>query len=665
MRRLFRLWIVLVVVGLNLMCWMPAGVSSAGAGSSSGGDSAYTMIDDYWPMDLTGPGSLVYATGELWYGHTNPTGELGGGVSETAFGNLTWGNEVDRGWVCFWRDGYGVWDLGDAYPSVAVFPMRDHPELWDAFQYVVYGSDDFNWSNPGAATWVAAHQDRVYLKGWSSVGQDQFAVCNDDGVSVWDWPSSSEGASSYRFIRVQPRNGSTSPDSEIDAVKGVLPATVQAECGGWETDVVEKGRTFNYTSLKVGLDDRVHVAYGGEQLYYAVRDSGDDTWHVQEVDNGGAGAYCSLALDSLGRPAISYYDAANGDLKYAYQNGTLNAVWGSSSSDIYAVGDSGTILHYDGATWNPMSSPTTESLRGIWGNSWNNVFAVGDGGIILRSTNGTSWSVLTSGTTQNLYGVWGSAGDNVFAVGANGTILRFNGVMWSTVTTGAFPTLRGVWGSSSSNVFAVGDSGAILHFDGGAWGSMSSFTSYRLSAVWGSSSSNVIAVGDNGRIGRFNGTTWSSMTSGSTDCLSGVWGTSSSDILAVGCRGALLHWDGSTWSTMASDTSNPLYGVWGSSSSNVAAVGYESAVIGYDGTMWTSMANGNGWVTETVDSIGNVGKHTSLAFDSAGNPAISYYDATNGDLKYARWNGTRWEIKTVDSIDWVGESRLWPSTMWA
>ena len=45
--------------------------------------------------------------------------------------------------------------------------------------------------------------------------------------------------------------------------------------------------------------------------------------------------------------------------------------------------------------------------------------------------------------------------------------------------------------------------------------------------------------------------------------------------------------------------------------------------------------DGGSWVTATVDSVGGVGYHTSLAFSPSGQPAISYQDLTSGNLKYA------------------------------
>lgn len=44
--------------------------------------------------------------------------------------------------------------------------------------------------------------------------------------------------------------------------------------------------------------------------------------------------------------------------------------------------------------------------------------------------------------------------------------------------------------------------------------------------------------------------------------------------------------------------------------------------------------NGNRWKTETIDSIGDVGRCTSLAFNSSDEVSISYYDSTEMTLKY-------------------------------
>jgi hypothetical protein len=55
------------------------------------------------------------------------------------------------------------------------------------------------------------------------------------------------------------------------------------------------------------------------------------------------------------------------------------------------------------------------------------------------------------------------------------------------------------------------------------------------------------------------------------------------------------------------------------------------------------------WTTYTIDSIGNVGTHTSIAVDANEKVHISYYDFTNGKLKYATNATGSWVTLIVDS----------------
>ena len=183
----------------------------------------------------------------------------------------------------------------------------------------------------------------------------------------------------------------------------------------------------------------------------------------------------------------------------------MMGICGGSNADIFAVGANGTILHYNGSSWTPMSSGTAKQLNSVWYNSASDVFAVGYNGTILHY-NGHSWSTMPSGTTKILSGVWGSSGDDVYAVGDAGTILHYNGSVWSAVPTGFTSNFSSVWGSSGRDVFVAGW-GGIVHYDGTAWSAMDSGTSRRLFCVWGTSSADVFAAGEYGTILHYAGST--------------------------------------------------------------------------------------------------------------------------------------------------------------
>jgi hypothetical protein len=256
----------------------------------------------------------------------------------------------------------------------------------------------------------------------------------------------------------------------------------------------------------------------------------------------------------------------------------LSGVSGTVESDVWAVGVSGTILHWDGSAWSSVSSGTTNSLRGVWGSWETDVWAVGDGGTILH-WDGTAWTSVSSGTTDNLAGIWGSGESDVWAVGSGGTILHWDGSAWMRVSSGTTNGLSGVWGTVESDVWAVGVSGTILHWDGSAWSSVSSGTASNFSGIWESGVSDVWAVGSGGIILHWDGSAWRRVSSGTASNLFGVWGSGESDVWAVGSGGIVLHWDGSAWTRVSSSTGNNLYGVWGSGASDVWAVGSAGTIL--------------------------------------------------------------------------------------
>lgn len=275
-----------------------------------------------------------------------------------------------------------------------------------------------------------------------------------------------------------------------------------------------------------------------------------------------------------------------------------NYIWASSPTDVWVVGGGGTIRHFNGASWELLTSGTTSDLRVVWGNSASDVYAGGNGGTILHY-DGASWTPVAGTPSDAIYSIWTSSPNDVFAVGHTG-LWHSDGSVWTKqVDTPSSPgncPLTAVWGSSGRDVWAIGH--VRLHYDGTTWGSvpriLCSYTSW--TGVRGSGPSDVFFIGTDisfngctrgggcpyvGFIYQYDGTSWQSKLSMREYgyAFNDVWVASSAEVVVVGANGLILHSDGTRWRRESSGTTQSIVAVTGSSARDVWAITSSGLVL--------------------------------------------------------------------------------------
>ena len=220
-------------------------------------------------------------------------------------------------------------------------------------------------------------------------------------------------------------------------------------------------------------------ASGADDIYIASGDVTNNVWHV------GAGR----ALAPVTMPAGA---------------GAINAIAGAGPSDIYAVGATGTVCHYDGSAWTLAHGSPGPYFNAVAGG-----IAAGNGGYVASAPDFTPAQPLT--TTANLYGAWQGSGESV-VVGAGATT-NDPATVGTYTTSWAEPTIAGargrslfgVWGTADA-IYAVGDHGFVVTTaDRTSWTTQTSPTQNDLRAVSGSSATDIMAVGRGGSIVRSRG----------------------------------------------------------------------------------------------------------------------------------------------------------------
>lgn len=299
-------------------------------------------------------------------------------------------------------------------------------------------------------------------------------------------------------------------------------------------------------------------------------------------------------------------------------------MWGPSADSLYLVGEEGGAAYFNGSTFSVFDNLNTSGpLTDVWGSSLSNVWAVGWG---LYRYNGTSWSANAAPVDTTYYGIWGTSANDIFAVGIGGVIVHYNGTRWMQMDSPTHEHLMDVWGLSSDDVYAVGFDGTILHYDGTDWSTVSSSTSADLRSIHGHSGW-IYVGGDNGTLLRAPyGGSFSTINHGLSNLgqINDVYTNLGSVYMA--CTSGCAQYSSGSWSKISSDT---LLSLAGFSQTMIMAGGMNGLVRLYNGSSWTTYSDP---LNSTIDAMWGIDRDTMLAHSWA--TLMKYTESTQSWAEY-------------------------------
>ncbi|MCX7943382.1 MAG: hypothetical protein N2746_02595 [Deltaproteobacteria bacterium] len=459
--------------------------------------------------------------------------------------------------------------------------------------------------------------------------------------------------------------------------------------GVWSKSTVDSGNNVGmYSAIAVDNNGFVHIAYFDattSDLKYATNSSG--VWTTQVVESQfTSGEYCSIHLDSSNNPHIAYYKRGftpnKGVLRYARRSGNI---WNIQTLDDQGDGiyvglftsifidktDNIHISYFDssssdlkyvnnlGGVWNP---PTVIESSGDVGRFSSLV--VDDNGVVhvtyYNNSNATLRYANNLGGSFNTYLVDNSASVGTFnslAIDKNGVLhasyydatnakVKYAMRLQNTWTNFRFVDAAGSVGQYPSIHLDTLKRPHICYYDAYFGGELK--YAYKLNNTWH------ISTIDNGGVSNYNVGRFCNLK---TDSLNKVH-ISYLDI----SRGNLKYINNTSGNWIAENPDNiNTVGQYQTSlaidSNGKIHISYHDTSNGGD-LKYTNNINGF-WLSTVVDDGGvtnaNVGRDSSIAVDKNGFIHISYYDATNADLKYATNISGSFVTYTIDSTGNVGQ----------
>jgi hypothetical protein len=310
------------------------------------------------------------------------------------------------------------------------------------------------------------------------------------------------------------------------------------------------------------------------------------------------------------------------------------AAWGAGPNEVWAVGESGTVVRWDGGRWSLVDAGVTDDLFSVAGVNGHEVWVAG--GKHARRWDGSSWSSFDSGLDAFLYGldaIWGAAPDDVWGIMSAPVagILHYDGHVWSKAydTIPENGGLTQIWGTAANDIWVVGR-GNVVHFDGTSWTQqIPTLGASWVTGVYATSTQDAW-LSDGISVFRWSGTARTDYPSVQAQ---GLFGANANAVFAFGSdysqptvAHVVARWNGAAW-TMVPHPADLVRAMWGSDDHGVWAFG--DGILGkYDGA---------GWNPPAADDVHAV-------FAVAPNDVWALLDAGRAE----HWDGAAWTSSVID-----------------
>jgi hypothetical protein len=304
-----------------------------------------------------GAGIVRYEAGTAsWTGYASPQGQPGGIASVSAL------HALDADHVYAIRDG-GL--------------SRLNGTLWSAIGGTGYYGV---WARTPAAVYLAGMRKN------SGTNTNEATVSLYDGVS---FATTGFGAVAGRNDLLRDVHGSGETVIAVGFRSGSADQGLIARLtpGGWSLATTPDAGSLNAVWVRsateayaVGSKPGPGVVLRWDGSTWSATQTGTNEALLDVADVGGE--MYAVGYRYVGGTAVGIVRRLEGTSwvlqKETGPNQILRSVWGSSPADVYAVGDAGTVLHFNGSAWAYVDVPTSATLNAVSGTSAANAFIGGN-----------------------------------------------------------------------------------------------------------------------------------------------------------------------------------------------------------------------------------------------------------------------------------------------